>query len=352
MTLHSPLRCSFPFVCLSCSLVFCAFTGEVSLATPSIKETTRIPATKTPATRTSVTNSKSSQSNQSQDSQISVMDFPSKPIGKLYALSKTWKPERKRNDEKFLAVAKGRVTAPSDTPLSLKLDYSLTADPQSLVVPPSNIVQISGDGIEFEDNICEPISKVPSVIRVDLSSSEVTDAGVEQLCKMKQLRSLALAKSMIKGSCLRAMSACDLVYFDISQNAIDQQYYKYFANFAHVVKARVNNDALTDESLKFIGSMKSLRDLELRGNLKITNDGLRYLFPLKTLQFLTIRDSKIGVSGVELILTNMKLKLFTVDDKILDNPAGKRLLAKYAQVLNAYPEKGAPDVDTLYAPLK
>jgi hypothetical protein len=48
----------------------------------------------------------------------------------------------------------------------------------------------------------------------------------------------------------------------------------------------------------------------------------------------------------------MKLKLFTVDDKILDNPAGKRLLAKYAQVLNAYPEKSAPDVDTLYAPLK
>jgi hypothetical protein len=79
---------------------------------------------------------------------------------------------------------------------------------------------------------------------------------------------------------------------------------------------------------------------------------MKYLFPLKNLQVLNIRDSRIGVPGVEALLKNMKLKALIVDEKTLANAAGKRLLAMYPKVLHAYTYKDTKDVDVLYAPLK
>lgn len=281
----------------------------------------------------------------------SSIRFPEICVGKVFSLPKGWKMVLKRYDDKYVGVAKGKVSVPN-LPLSLKLDYILTSRPQLLVIPPSNIVQIYGDNIEFDDSICEPISKISSVVRVDLNGCDLTDAGVDQLCKMKQLKALIIAKTLIKGSCLRAMGDINLLYIDISHNAIEHRYYKYLAALTNLVKARLDTDDLTDESLKSVAQMKSLRDLDLRNNLKITDDGMKYLLPLKNLQVLNIRDSRIGVPGIESLLKNMKLKALTVDDKTLANAAGKRLLAMYPKVLNAYTEKDTKDVDVLYAPLK
>jgi hypothetical protein len=243
------------------------------------------------------------------------------------------------------------VTEGPDVPLSLKLDYLDTTHPELVVVPYSNVVQIFGDGIEFDDTICEPISKSSSVVRVDLSSSDVSDTGARQLCKMKQLKTLILDKTMIKGSFLQSTSGLGLLYLDISENNIDHKNYKYFSLLDHLVKARLNYDDLTDESLKSIGQMKSLLDLEIRGNLKLTDDGMKYLLPLKNLQRITIRDCKISVVGVETLLKNLKLKDLTIDDKVLANATGKRLLKDY-KALNSYRNENNEDVNVLYAPLK
>ena len=281
----------------------------------------------------------------------SSITFPATGIGKLYALQKKWSVVWKRNDDKFVCVAKGKVSVQPDIPLSLKLDYLDTTRPELVVVPYSNVVQIFGDGIEFDDTICEPISKCSSVVRVDLSSSDVSDTGAKQLCKMKQLKALILAKTTIKGSFLQSLSGAGLLYLDISENNINQSNYKYLASLDHVVKARLNYDDLTDECLKSVGQMKSLIDLEVRGNLKLTDDGMKYLLPLKNLQRITIRDCKITVVGVETLLKHMKLRDLTIDDKVLANATGKRLLKEY-KALNSYRNENNDDVNTLYAPLK
>jgi hypothetical protein len=278
--------------------------------------------------------------------------FSATSIGKLYALEKNWNVVRRRNDDKFLCLAKGTVSVQPDVPLSLKLDYSLTTRPELLVVPYSNVVQINCDGIEFDDRICEPISKCSSVVRVDLTSSDVSDNGVLQLCKMKQLKALILAKTLIKGSCLQALSGTGLQYLDISDNKVDLNNIKYLALLDHVVTVRLNYDNLTDECVKSIAHMKSLRDLELRGNLKLTDDAVKNLLPLKNLQRIVMRDSKITVVALEALLKNLQLREVTVDDKILENPAGKRLLKEYSGILNPYPTEQKQDVNIIYAPLK
>jgi Leucine Rich repeat len=347
-----------PVWCIASLLIMCNVVGntfETAVAAPAAHKTAGAVASSTVATAVSGKPGKNSVATPgalASPSGNASITFPETKIGKLYALQKNWDVVQKRIDGKFFCVAKGKVSVQPDVPLSLKLDWVLTTRPQLLVVTHSNIVQIYGDGIEFDDTICEPISKIPSVVRVDLSQSDVTDAGITQLSKMKQLKALNISKTLVKGSCLQALSGPELLFLDISENNLDHSNYKYLALLDHLVSARFNCDNLTDESLKSIGQMKSLRALEIRGNLKLTDDGMKYLFPLKNLQHVTIRDARITVSGVEALLKNTKMKTLTVEDKILANATGMRLLRQYPKILNSYRDGTNRDVDTLYAPLK
>ena len=283
---------------------------------------------------------------------VVTLNFPLVGVGKLYSLPVNWGVAKKRNEEKYICAAKGVVSVPAGVPISLKLAYALTETPQLLVVPNGNIVQIYGDMIGFEDSICLPISKISSVTRVDLASSEITDAGVNQLCTASGVRALVISKTMLTGSCLPAIGKLNLLYLDISQNNLKGEYFKNFALLKHVTSVRFNNIGLTDDSLKYVAQMSSLKDLQLRGNNKLTDDGIKALQPLQSLQFLSLKDSKIGITGALWLLKNLKLKSLTLDDRVLLTPAGERLKSNYKNILNASVEKDMVEINTLYAPLK
>ena len=248
--------------------------------------------------------------------------------------------------------ARGSVSVPADADLSLKLDYVFTVHPELLVVPPCRLVQIVGDTIGFEDSICKPISLIPTVQRIELSSSDITDSGVVQLCTMKKLRAVAINKTLIEGGCLHALGQLPILYLDISQNNIKPAYYKDFALFKKVVRARFAGDNLNDEALKYIAQMTDLQDLLIRANHRITIEGLKYLVQLKHLNYLSIRDTKLSVLDIEFLLEHTKLKGLVADDRTLDNPTGVRLRKKYAKILNSYTGTDMNEVKTLYAPLK
>lgn len=282
-----------------------------------------------------------------------ILEFPPFPIGKIF-LVPDWNVLNKRNDGTLLAVAKGSVEVPSSVCLLLKLDYYIQTHPHDLKVPESNIVEIDGDALALEDDVCSAIAKIPSIQRVDLTSSDVSDAGIKILAKMDSMRCIMADKTMVDGSCLQALgTAKNLVFVDLGQNAIKPQYFKDFACLTRVEYAKLVGLPLTDDGLKYIGQMKALYSLSLKKNTKLTSAGMKNLIPLKKLRRLDIQETNIGAEGIETLLQNLNLATLSINAKIVSSEQRERLRAKYPRTSITFSAtRDTEENHSLFAPLK
>jgi len=279
---------------------------------------------------------------------------PSIEIGKVFALRKGWKYSDYKPEERLVGPAVRTLIVNGDTPLKLKLGYQLTEHPELLSqVAPDAFVKIDSNKIEFKDSICQPLSKLVSIVQLELDDSEITDKGVEQLAALPKIRYLNIDRTNIKGSCLHALRATkSLRSLAVNDNAISPGCYKYFAELPPLTHLSVRNCSLTDEVLKYIGQIKTLEDLTLTANSKLTDEGLKNLRGLKHLRSMDVADAKLTAQGVEQ-LKGLPLKQLTLPKPLLDASA-KRLQAAFphTHIYSGVAGRVTADDKMLFAPFR
>jgi hypothetical protein len=140
------------------------------------------------------------------------------------------------------------------------------------------------------------------VVTVDLSRSKVTDAGLECLRDLPEVRALHLDGTCITDAGLeqvRALTQLDsLELNDVPVTDSGLENLEYLSQLRWL---KLNNTRVTDLGLKHLQGMKQLQVLELAGT-PITDAGLEYLKGLTNLEDLCLANTRVAGPG----LTHLK----------------------------------------------
>ncbi|MBN1359271.1 MAG: redoxin domain-containing protein [Sedimentisphaerales bacterium] len=160
-------------------------------------------------------------------------------------------------------------------------------------------------GDDLGDTGLAHLAQIESLESLELRHGNFTDEGLEQLCRLRGLRSLVVP------NCHR-FTASGLIHLTALE---------------HLEQLSVGSRGFTEDALAVIGQLTSLRDLTLFSGQQITNEGLARLRGLSELTRLEVWAPKVTTYGVnhlaalsnlaELDITGGYAREIAADDSIL-----------------------------------
>ncbi len=128
----------------------------------------------------------------------------------------------------------------------------------------------------------------PVVVGVDFHFTEVTDAGLKELKKLKSLQSLDLTDTKITDAGLKELKELkSLQSLDLTDTKITDAGLKELKELKSLQELDLSGTKVTDAGLKELKELKSLQRLNLFGT-SVTDAGLKELKELKHLQWLVL----------------------------------------------------------------
>jgi hypothetical protein len=260
-------------------------------------------------------------SNSDSKPDVRTLKFPSvHPVGSVDLM-----PGRaKRVTFNFhYAAAKDTVTVtvpPNTTLLFASNQYAALHPALFNEVSPAGIdaVKISFMSMdEKEDGICDKAmpyaSHFTDAIRLDISESDASDAGVDSISAMPKLQCLWAYQSSIRGSCLKRIDRFPrLKEIDLSGcSPFHEDDLKYLAKLHDLTRLEFSNCFLSKKGVSHIVECKNLTFLNLSRNKDIDDSCLPLLLPLKNLKELWLKQTPVTAAGL-MVLTGMSLKNMTL----------------------------------------
>lgn len=139
-------------------------------------------------------------------------------------------------------------------------------------------------------------SDVTSVL---LSSSKATDADLEHLGRLKNLRYLDISQTMISDAGLVHIEGLmQLKTLDFHLTQVTDIGLKHLIQLNELKNLNLSNTQITDTGLESIGLLTKLKDLDLSWT-QITGVGLKHFIALSHLQKLCLSHTKIAGAGLE-----------------------------------------------------
>jgi hypothetical protein len=157
------------------------------------------------------------------------------------------------------------------------------------------------------------VGKITTLEELNLQKMKsVTPKELAYLVKLKNLRTLDLSFTELRtgSDCafIAAMPQLDTLDIHSIQNlGADAEAAKYIVRQAHIAKLSLDFIGLKDDSLKFLGKLKTLRTLSIMG-AQVSNKGLEYLSKLPVITNLNLTNTNINHNSV-IVLKKFKLKL-------------------------------------------
>lgn len=134
---------------------------------------------------------------------------------------------------------------------------------------------------------------------LDLSYSTATDAVLESLVGLKQLRRLNLRDTLVTDEGLKAVGRVEsLEELDLYGMKISDRGLGYLRNLKQLRKLNLLGGPITDEGSEVLAGLKNLRELNLY-RAELTNAGVARLAELKQLEWLDLRYTRATAAGVE-----------------------------------------------------
>lgn len=182
---------------------------------------------------------------------------------------------------------------------------------------------------DITDDGLAHLTKMRSLRKLEIGSSQVTDKGLAYLSQIKTLELLDLPQDQhgitdtgltYLGTLpnLRHLAITRIHFIDPKMN---KEYYTD-KGLAELAKCRlleelnIGSPGITDEGMRHVAKLTNLKKLMLFGCENVTNEGLAQLTTLKSLRDLYITDSKITIGGLS-YLNEMpelyKLDLFDIE---------------------------------------
>jgi Leucine-rich repeat (LRR) protein len=175
--------------------------------------------------------------------------------------------------------------------------------------PDGSVAGISLSHAWATDSDLEPITRVQTLEKLDLSLSLITDAGMERLKPLENVTELNLfgvehitdtAIAYIRG--WRKLQRLNLRGTDVTDTALE-----YIAQIPSLRSLDVSYTQVTNTGLDFLSSLPKLEELVIGGN-KVTGAGLRVLKQLPSLRSLSLKGAQKRNSGTWTVsLTDLDL---------------------------------------------
>ncbi len=254
-----------------------------------------------------------------------------------------------------IGPAQGDVVVPAGSLLSLRCGYALTEHPELLAqVNPAVFASVNGLRLPIQDGICEPLSKMANLLRLQLEGTDVTDAGARKLAKIPNLRNLMLDETGVTGAFLTSFTENKtLLCLKLATVPFTIEGWKAMAHLRQLQELDINRCKLSDEGLKYIGQLTELRILRMSDNSLVTDDGIKYLKSCKHLISLKIERILISVKGLNqlkaLLITELRI---SGDIKGGGLGAVKKIFPQAQIAVEVRHPEPSGDARDLYAPLK
>lgn len=145
----------------------------------------------------------------------------------------------------------------------------------------------------------DQLASFRNIHTIELGSNyEVTDAGLAHLRTLRDLTTLYLYRTGVRGSGLaHLMDLPKLEAISLDYTELQDSGTKHLGNMSSLKWAALSNTRLTDASMPDIARASALETLTLR-NTEITDDGLKHLEQLHHLGSLDVSGTKVTADGV------------------------------------------------------
>ncbi|MEX2111991.1 MAG: M56 family metallopeptidase [Pirellulales bacterium] len=196
------------------------------------------------------------------------------------------------------------------------------------------------DRCRIDDAAARHIGASPSLRSLTLHLDHLTDAGLQQLARAKELRSLTVVDNANTGRItpaglarlggLRKLQTLQFTTWalpDQTPLTITDEAVAGWSTLDGLRSLRVQPCQLSDAALRVVGQLSHLEALELIGSNNITDAGLKPLSALDNLQALVIHTSQLNGPGLEALSRLRHLQLLAVPDAPIDD-RGPNIIAQ------------------------
>ena len=179
--------------------------------------------------------------------------------------------------------------------------------PKGKIPPEFLLVEVDLDGqSKVTNDSLRPLAAIPTLKRLFLERTPVTDAGLVHLRAARSLDALGLGSvagitnaglsNLSELKTLKALSLADTKITDAGLSHLKPLTELYYLNLAGA--------AVTDKGLEELTGLTALTDLDL-SRTKVTDYGLGSLRNLKQLKTLGLKETAVGTQGLEWINRNL-----------------------------------------------
>jgi beta-lactamase regulating signal transducer with metallopeptidase domain/Leucine-rich repeat (LRR) protein len=189
---------------------------------------------------------------------------------------------------------------------------------------------------DITDNGLANLTKLRSLKKLQIGSSQVTDKGLSYLSQIKTLERLDLPQrdqriTDIGFAHLGKLPNLKILHVSRAHYADPKKNKEYYTDkgLAELAKCRsleelsIGSIGITDAGMEHIAKLTNLKMLNLFGCDNVTNAGLAKLTALKSLRNLYIHDANLSIAGLNSLkpmpnLTNLKVSGIKRDGTVLD----------------------------------
>jgi hypothetical protein len=247
-------------------------------------------------------------------------------------------PPAARAPEQRLA-ARGKVVVPPGKIVRFAPSHRLLINPGIIdKLPPDGIdvLELSASSMDdSEDGLCDKtlakVGHLKGLVVLDLDRSDASDVGMAHACELPNLQKLSAFSTTMQGKCLEQISTLkQLRRMRLSHNSIGDDNLRFLSALPHLEVIDVIACNVGDAGLKNLSRCAELVSLTVADNAKITDQSVKYLASLKKLKFLGLRRTAITVNGL--------LQLKGLNLKSIELPSSSTSAAELALMRKTFPK--------------
>jgi Leucine-rich repeat (LRR) protein len=159
---------------------------------------------------------------------------------------------------------------------------------------PEEITSLDLSGTQVADAGLKQVARLKNLARLELQSTPVTAAGLRELAGLTRISELHLGESQLSDANLRALREIGLLHVVYQAEAKDAERPRSMEEVRSLALCR---SPVTDAGLKELAGMQNLTWLDLR-DTQVTDAGLKELVRFKQLGRLLLQGTRVTNAGV------------------------------------------------------
>jgi internalin A len=203
-------------------------------------------------------------------------------------------------------------TAPSIEQLNLSFAEQITDEGAATVKGWKQLRRLNLRGTKITDSTLEFLSGVPSLDWLDIGWAQITDTGLGHLASLTNLRHLAMGGNKLTDTSLQFLRQTPQIeYLDLGgtqrtdsglwQLQLTDAGMQAVAAVAELRDLRLAGTAVTGRGLGLLASLAKLERLNLQGCRKLQDDAAIVLAGFKHLRLLDLKESSLTAEAVSRI---------------------------------------------------